>query len=293
MMGVILYMFSLVFVQQAAVYLSMDNVSDVMNGDIRKNYGSVEASMFTLFKTLFGGDDWSMFYEIMAEVGILTQVLFVAFVAFSHIALLNILTGIFVESALKLAEPHDFKKADEHSRMVNGQASALKDMLTQYDFDLDDKISREEFAEIAKDSKLQNYLRYLGIDMPSVDVFFNMLGGVDERGNVEIDTFVKGCMRLRGEAKSIHLNQLLYEVKCLDLSGVHSEVSSMKHDLSIVKKALEGTLCVESAEPACDDEIAKTHNGNDTRPKPRAVAAGGDAFLGTPIVPNVQQQSCP
>ncbi|CAK0790160.1 unnamed protein product [Prorocentrum cordatum] len=85
MMCVIMYMFSLVFVQQAAAYLGSGNASDEMDGDILAHYGSVEASMFTLFKTLFGGDDWSPFYEIMAEVSFLTQVLFVVFVAVSQV----------------------------------------------------------------------------------------------------------------------------------------------------------------------------------------------------------------
>ncbi|CAK0790159.1 unnamed protein product [Prorocentrum cordatum] len=164
--------------------------------------------------------------------------------------------------------------------MVNGQAHALKEMLARFDFDLDGSISRDEFAEIAKDAWVQSYLRYLGIEMPSVDTFFNMLGGVDEHGTVAIDRFVDGCMRLRGEAKSIHLNQLLYEVKCLDLSSVHSAVSAMRHELSIVKKYLENRVTIE----AFDDE---SHNpkGNDMRAKPGAVASSGGVFLCTSIVP--------
>lgn len=260
MMCVILYMFSLVFVQQAATYLSAGDSSDEMEAQIMMNYGSVQTSMLTLFKTIFGGDDWSPFYEIMAEVSILAQVIFITFVAFAQIAFLNILTGIFVENALKLAEPHYYDKANDHSRMVNEQAMALRDILTHFDVDLDGKISRREFAGMIKDTRVQKYMRYLGIEVPDVESFFNMVGGVDESGQVKIDNFVESCMRLRGEAKSIQLNQLLYEVKCLDLSSVHREVSSVRRDLGIVRDSLEGLLSVAAS--SAEDEDAR-------RPKSR------------------------
>eukprot|EP00928_Gymnodinium_smaydae_P073445 TRINITY_DN56653_c0_g1_i1.p1 TRINITY_DN56653_c0_g1~~TRINITY_DN56653_c0_g1_i1.p1 ORF type:complete len:569 (+),score=72.11 TRINITY_DN56653_c0_g1_i1:35-1741(+) len=103
MMWIVFYMFSMVFVQGVATLLQQ--TGRVSYGDTTELFGSVEACFLSLFKSVCGGDDWSKFYEALLPVGRAYSSLYLFFVAFSHIAFLNILTGIFVENALKHAVP--------------------------------------------------------------------------------------------------------------------------------------------------------------------------------------------
>merc|ERR1712187_738810 len=48
------------------------------------------------------------------------------------------------------------------------------------------------------------------IDASQAQALF-MLLDVDESGEVNVDEFVKGCMRLKGSARSMDVNMLLYE----------------------------------------------------------------------------------
>eukprot|EP00747_Dinoflagellata_sp_TGD_P091961 gnl/TRDRNA2_/TRDRNA2_165252_c3_seq2.p1 gnl/TRDRNA2_/TRDRNA2_165252_c3~~gnl/TRDRNA2_/TRDRNA2_165252_c3_seq2.p1 ORF type:complete len:215 (+),score=39.91 gnl/TRDRNA2_/TRDRNA2_165252_c3_seq2:61-705(+) len=54
------------------------------------------------------------------------------------------------------------------------------------------------------------YFTTLGLDVTQARALFVLLD-VDETDEVEIEEFVMGCMRLKGEAKSIDVNMLLYE----------------------------------------------------------------------------------
>merc|ERR1719382_1867531 len=75
------------------------------NKSLYDTFGSVQVAMLTLFKTSMGGQDWEVFYDVAEQTGIFEAITFIIFVAFIQIALMNILTGIFVENAMKLAQP--------------------------------------------------------------------------------------------------------------------------------------------------------------------------------------------
>jgi len=108
MLALIFYLFALVFVQLTASSLedSINNGEpDLARREKLDTFGSVELAMLTLYKACTGGDDWSGPYRIAAASGELPAILFIFFIAFMQIAVLNILTGIFVEKAMKLAQP--------------------------------------------------------------------------------------------------------------------------------------------------------------------------------------------
>ena len=52
---------------------------------------------------------------------------------------------------------------------------------------------------------------YLGLEVPSLEMFFSLLA--DDTGQVNCNTFVTACMRLRGDAKSIDMKQLSLEIR--------------------------------------------------------------------------------
>jgi len=59
--------------------------------------------MLTLFRSISGGD-WGELSQVLADVGGLYILLWVVYISFTVFGLLNILTGIFVDIAMKKAE---------------------------------------------------------------------------------------------------------------------------------------------------------------------------------------------
>merc|ERR1719450_778714 len=112
------------------------------------HFGTVQATILTLFQTIFGGEDWIIFHDMMSEASPLADYVFLVFVGFTNVALLNILTAIFVENAIKMAQPTFFEKALEGHREQQEQARVLNELCREWDVDQNELLSFDEFCEM-------------------------------------------------------------------------------------------------------------------------------------------------
>lgn len=207
MIAIIVFMFSLVFVQQAAAYLAELPAEDREAGHI-VDFETVERSMLTLYAAATGGQDWLVFYEALQPTGEFSCMIFLFFVAFIQIAVVNILTGIFVEKALKRATPDTQTQARDHRRRLARQAGELRQLCEDMDEDHDNTISRKEFFN-TKSKNLKDYLKLMGLNYHDISELFKLLSGDDDK-KVPIEEFVRACMRLHTGA-SVDIQRLLCE----------------------------------------------------------------------------------
>merc|ERR1719195_1353298 len=56
------------------------------------------------------------------------------------------------------------------------------------------------------------YVDALGISAESTRMLFRLVDA-DNSGRIDLDEFCEGCLRLQGEAKSIDIHTLIYQVK--------------------------------------------------------------------------------
>merc|ERR1740130_789488 len=90
------------------------------------HFGSVQDAIMSLIQATTGGNDWNIFYKAVAPTGSTNSALFIFFIGFFQIALLNVLTGIFVENAMKLAQPDPYTLALEQRKQELVEASDLR-----------------------------------------------------------------------------------------------------------------------------------------------------------------------
>ena len=112
MLGFILYMFSLIFLQAFAGMFA-DEALDLDEGvreEIFEKFGSVRVAMLTMFK-LTTGEGWSEVYAVVSLTGFIYKAIFIFFVGFIQFAVTNILTALFLENAIKNAQP-------DHNSMI-------------------------------------------------------------------------------------------------------------------------------------------------------------------------------
>lgn len=78
-------------------------------------------------------------------------------------------------------------------------------------------ISREEICSILEDREMVAYMRVLGFDVNKTDAdrLFTLLDR-DCTGELEVDEFVDGAVKLKGEAQSIDVFEISMECKKLD-----------------------------------------------------------------------------
>merc|ERR1719321_1522484 len=101
-----LSVFSIFFVQGFAMMLeSKEQIAETLRERISADFGSVAVVMRSLFFSVTGGNDWSIYHTTIKELGPAYDYLYIFFIAFTLIAFFNVITGVFAEKAMTLALP--------------------------------------------------------------------------------------------------------------------------------------------------------------------------------------------
>jgi len=231
MLFLILCIFGMIFVQAAGTVLEKDEGADAEL--LMKNFGSVETAIFTLYCAAFAADDWIVYYEAAELLGAFYPGLFLLYMAFIQISLLNVLTGIFVENAMKLAQPDRDRKSLERRQEEILIQRELCRLSVEMDTDATGTISKGEFTDFLQRGKLRAQLSVLGLDIQDAEIFFEVLSHASDGGEVLIEDFVRGCMRLKGLATSIDMQTLLVGFKMLQKSNMKLQDMHEKNNRQI------------------------------------------------------------
>merc|ERR1712232_1087228 len=150
-----------------------------------------------------GGLSWDLMCGPLVEkISPLQGVVFCAYVAFTVLALMNVVTGVFVQGALEAA-----KKDESEFMWMN-----LRQMFNDADADDDGKLSSDEFQLALARADMQEYLKTIDVNPDEAETLFKVLD-LDGSGNIDYDEFVHGCLRLKGNAKAIDFFTLQHDQK--------------------------------------------------------------------------------
>eukprot|EP00929_Paragymnodinium_shiwhaense_P056613 TRINITY_DN28339_c0_g1_i2.p1 TRINITY_DN28339_c0_g1~~TRINITY_DN28339_c0_g1_i2.p1 ORF type:complete len:378 (+),score=67.11 TRINITY_DN28339_c0_g1_i2:979-2112(+) len=219
MIGLVLLVFALFFVQAMASYLH--EIGDgpfekVAKEDILDSFGSVFQACLTLMEIACGYGEWGEQYDIVRVTGRLNGVMFVFFTLFFTVAVWNIVTSIFLENTLKMATPDRESELLEKLWRDVEDAKELTAMLERADLDKSGMLSREEVSRfLCEDSKFRGFFETRGIDIKNAEVFFEMLASASPTNEVDLEAFVASCLRVKGPATSIDLHTLAFESKMM------------------------------------------------------------------------------
>jgi len=166
-----------------------------------KFYGSVPRTLFTLYEATMGGVDWDdVCRPLMDQISPWVGIIFALYIAFTVLAVMNVVTGVFVESALQSA------MADRDVDLV----TRLRELFMRTDADLSGVISWSEFQSNLDQPEMKFFFRSIDLDLSEARGLFRLLD-VDESGEIDAEEFVMGCLRLRGNARSIDLVTIMNE----------------------------------------------------------------------------------
>lgn len=176
--------------------LNPDSIHDREMQEIRAFYGSMGASMLTLYQVLTDGIEWRYACQPLMDhlpensAGIALG--FVIYVAFALFVLLNVITGLFLSAAQESAEADKIRLYRDEMRRVfeNTDSDGSGDI--SY-FELESQLGSPQF---------QHCLEMLGLAEDNVLDLFEILDE-DKSGSINSDEFVDGCVRLTGTTKAI------------------------------------------------------------------------------------------
>jgi len=209
----ILYFFAVFFTQGATEYKS--NYGIGADARMERYYGNLSLSMFTLYKAMTAGVAWGDVLQVLMDrMHWFYVMLFLLFISFALFAVLNVVTGVFVESALRRTQEEEETRLEEEARVRSMTVGKIRDLFCEIDADASGTVSIDEFMDALNDEYVMGCFELLDIETSEAEQLFHLLDP-DSEGTVEIEEFVKGCLRLKGEAKSIDIAILMCETRRL------------------------------------------------------------------------------
>jgi hypothetical protein len=165
-------------------------------------FGSMGRAILSLWQAMSGGLDWdSLAGPLFDNLSFLTGMAFACFIAFGVLALMNVVTGVFVQTALLSAR-------EEEDTFMRSQVIALFHIA-----DKEDKnavITRDEIMESLDDPRTAKEWKSIGVQAADARDLFRLLD-VDNEEQVSFEEFMGGCLRLNGTAKAFDLLTVMQE----------------------------------------------------------------------------------
>lgn len=286
LLGMIIYLFGILFAQAVLEHLDLTECGDDVScsdnqSTLKGDWAGVPIAMLTLYESISGGKDWDLVIRPLAEVSWFWACLFIAYVSFCMLAVLNVMTGVFCQAAIESAH-HDRDLMIQ--QLLHDKALYTSKIKTQFQamFDAMDRaghgeITLTQFQHHIMDDTVQAYFALLELDSSDAYTLFKLLEE-DTPNQIDADHFVDGCMRLRGQARSIDLAKHRHESRSMmkaiasRMDHIEQRVVMMQNQARSIPAALEAfqsgatitlqATAVADADQQCRQSLRSTWRGD-------------------------------
>jgi len=203
----VMYSFAILFLSGVLEYLENTSNPDM---SVVESFSNLPRALLALFMAIAGGVDWQDVIFPLFQIGSFYGITFFFYIFFVTFGVLNVVTSMFVDSAFQVSQRDRETVVQSQLSRDYEYVSNIKEFFLQADTDNSGSLSWEEFNSYLSDPKVQAYFTALELDVTQARALFKLMD-VDGTNAVEITEFIDGCTRLRGSAKSIDVNMLLYE----------------------------------------------------------------------------------
>lgn len=240
LMLVITFIFGIIFTQAVKDALQDEPNPRTSSMELLiKQFGSLERTMLTLIQAVLGGFSWADLSDKLKEVHWAYELLFFVFEAFSVLALLNVVTGVFVDGAMRSAAKDRDLVIQDQLTHDSQYIQDLRKLFMEADADGTGCLSLQEFLDYLQDEHVQSYLRALDIHISEATSLFHLLD-IDDSGALSVDEFIAGFLRFKGEAKGVDVLTLMYENKKM-VGTIISAIEVMTEDLRIIRRSTKSS----------------------------------------------------
>merc|ERR1719401_362606 len=107
---------------------------------------------------------------------------------------MNVITGTFVQGAITYAQ-----EVKEQQNMMQARL-----LFKELDEDSSGFISFDEIEKHLESQAVQEYFKMIDVDPSEAKHLFEMLD-INDSGEIDLEEFLSGCLRLQGPAKALDL----------------------------------------------------------------------------------------
>ncbi|CAE7434911.1 SCN11A [Symbiodinium natans] len=247
----IVYVFGMIFTQAVNGHIFDPDAPELSLEDTEVSlhyYGKLTTTMLSLFMSVTDGISWEHLGSFEVRDSCAKESMQPRFyVSFTYFCVLNVLTAVFCQSAIESAQ-NDHATAVQ-SMLANKEMhlQKIRALFSQFGNDKTSMITFGQFEAKINSAEVREYFETLGLDVEDAWSFFKLLDQ-DGGGSVEIEEFLKGCLRFRGQAKAIDIGQLLHDQSWLirHQSRFHTY---METELQKLKKQITSLVTVLTTSP--------------------------------------------
>eukprot|EP00931_Biecheleriopsis_adriatica_P063991 TRINITY_DN38864_c0_g1_i1.p1 TRINITY_DN38864_c0_g1~~TRINITY_DN38864_c0_g1_i1.p1 ORF type:complete len:795 (+),score=166.88 TRINITY_DN38864_c0_g1_i1:107-2491(+) len=201
LLGLLIFVVGICFTQMVA-NVGSDDPEYLADGEPAfEYYGSLARSVLSLYQCITNGVSWRTISEPLESKQPFMAIAFSIYIAFAMLAMLNVITGVFVESAMASA------KEEYNLDMV----SRLREVVAAMELGEESRMTWEQFESQLNNPTIDAYFKSLDLSLSEAMSLF-MLLDVDDEGSIDKDEFVAGCCRIHGYAKAVDLTALMCQV---------------------------------------------------------------------------------
>jgi len=211
-----LFVFVVISLQAVTDCMSIEDLDSTNVDRMRKHFSSLPVGLLSYFAAVSGGINWWDVWSLLTVCDPAYGWIFAIYMILMTLMVLNIITGIFVNNALEMAESNREFVLEAQMEKKKALFAHLRKLFRDLDRDGSDTVSRAELENFITSPDAQATFNALALDGEGVVAFFDLLD-VDGSEELEIEEFVMGCMRLSRDVKTLEIVLLLHGNKRLIL----------------------------------------------------------------------------
>lgn len=197
-----------IFLCQSLHEFVVDEVNDLQTRIwVNRFYGDGFKSLQTVFEMTFSGCWPNYARPVIEDVSSYYTPFFVVYITFVVFAMIRVISALFLKETLNQAAQDAEMMVRERSKKSNALQKELLDLFHEADSSGDNLLSRAELNAVTKHPKVSLWLQELGLQISDIDELFDLIDNGD--GDITAEEFVKGIMRVRGEARAQDLIPIL------------------------------------------------------------------------------------
>ncbi|CAK9031993.1 unnamed protein product [Durusdinium trenchii] len=228
LLGLINYMFAILFTDVVNGYVAEQAEVTPTVLALRALFGTLQHSTLTLFMSISGGLSWSDAIGLLLTISWWWVYAFCIYIAFSCFAVLNVMTGVFCQSAIKGAE-RDQEMAVQNMFFDTEKIKAmLRKLFQRLDDDSNGKLTLADFEKHFNETEVRATFETLELKASDAWTLFQSIDH-DEDFEINLEEFLNGCVELRGPAKAVDLFALRTQT-----GKVRDTLAKISHELSLI-----------------------------------------------------------
>jgi len=239
----VIYMFGICMMQGVITHLETNKVKakEAWLTTLEIRFGTIHDTMQTMFMSITGGISWAEVLDGFNKMDGFYHLVYMFYVGFVQICVLNIVTGVFVDTVHQMYQPERDEMIERETSKRKAMLRNLKNLLEEADADGSGSITWEEFDRFTQNPHIQMYLSAHEIDIKQAQEIFNH---IDRNcvGEVSIDEFVLSFLEFKGAAKGADVVILRNDVNKI-LTKLTPFIQESSKSTAELKRMLAQTQC--------------------------------------------------